>query len=162
MNTKQLLIGVLFAACFISMQSPGQNFWQVLAEVGFTSKKDKNGYQVETPVFSATLKSFHGKKVKLKGYVIPVSEVGDSDKFMLSSLPFNVCYFCGAAGPETVVEVESSEKIKFSSKAIWMEGILQLNDKDPDHHMFILKSARSISVTGTTMKDDPVVRQPSR
>ncbi len=162
MNTKQLLIGVLFAALFISVQAQGQNFWQVLAEVGFTSKKDKNGYQVETPVFSATLKSFNGKKVKLKGYVIPVSEVGDADKFMLSSLPFNVCYFCGAAGPETVVEVESSEKIKFSSKAIWMEGILQLNDKDPDHHMFILKSARTISVTGTAMKEETDVSQPSR
>jgi len=153
MYTKQLLIGVLFAALFISVQAQGQSFWQVLAEVGFKSKKDKNGYQVETPVFSATLKSWNGKKIKLKGYVIPVSEVGDSDKFMLSSLPFNVCYFCGAAGPETVIEVESTEKIKFSSKAIWMEGTLQLNDKDPDHHMFILKSAKSSATSGAAMKE---------
>jgi hypothetical protein len=150
---KQFLLGILFAALFIPAQVQAQNFWQTLAEVGFNSKKDKNGYQVETPVFSASLKQWNGKKVKLKGYVIPVSEVGDADKFMFSALPFNVCYFCGAAGPETVIEVESTEKIKFSSKPIWMEGILQLNDKDPDHHMYLLKSAKSISMPTQAHRD---------
>lgn len=150
MYLQQLLCGILFSALFIPTQIQSQNFWQVLAEVGFQSKKDKSGYQIETPVFSSTLKSWNGKKVKLKGYVVPVSEVGDTDKFMLSSLPFNVCYFCGAAGPETVIEVESTEKINFSSKAIWMEGTLQLNDKDPDHHMYQLKFARSISAPSST------------
>jgi hypothetical protein len=120
-----------------------KNFWHVLAEVGF--KKEKvNGYEMEVPIFSNHLKTWNGKKIKLKGFVIPAGEVGDESKFMFSSLPFNVCYFCGAAGPETIMEVESKEKIKFTSQAIWMEGILQLNDKDPNHHMYILKSANVI------------------
>jgi hypothetical protein len=135
---------VLFFFAFYA-NGQNQNFWQILAEVGYQSKRDKNGYQVEEPVFSKHLKSWNGKKIRLKGFVIPVNEVGDQDKFMLSSLPFNVCYFCGAAGPETVIEVESVEKIRFTSKAIWMEGTLQLNEKDPDRHMFILKAAHLIT-----------------
>jgi hypothetical protein len=55
-----------------------------------------------------------------------------------------VCYFCGAAGPETVVEVETDEKIKFSPDAIWMEGILRLNDRDPDHHIYLLQQAKVV------------------
>lgn len=139
-----LLVGLVLLLVSPESKGQSQNFWQVLAEVGFQSKKDKNGYQMEEPVFSKHLKSWNGKKIKLKGFVIPVNEVGDQDKFMLSSLPFNVCYFCGAAGPETVIEVESVEKVRFTSKPIWMEGTLQLNDKDPDRHMYILKAAHLI------------------
>jgi len=127
----------------LSTQSQDKNFWHTLAEVGF-KKEVRNGYEMEVPQFSKYLKTWNGKKIKLKGFVIPVGEVGDESKFMFSSLPFNVCYFCGAAGPETIVEVESKEKIKFTSKAIWMEGILQLNEKDPNHHIYILKSANVI------------------
>ena len=119
------------------------NFWQVLAEVGYKKTRLATG-EMEVPVFSNHLKSYNGKKIKLKGFVIPVSETGGESKFMLSSLPFNVCYFCGAAGPETIVEVETNQKVKFTSAAIWMEGILYLNEKDPDHHIYILKSAKTI------------------
>jgi hypothetical protein len=118
-----------------------ENFWRVLAEVSFKPITDKNGLGVEKPFFSDHLKSFHGKKVKLKGYIVPLNEVDGAATLMLSSLPFNTCYFCGGAGPETVLEIETTQPIKFSTKAIIIEGILMLNDSDPDHHIYILKSA---------------------
>jgi hypothetical protein len=143
----KLLIALCFAmGASTIVRGQNHNFWQVLAEVGFQTRKDANGNIIETPVFSKNLKSFNGKKVKLKGFVIPINEVGDQDKFMLSSLPFNVCYFCGAAGPETVIEVDSDDGIRFNSKAIWVEGYLYLNDNDPDHHMYMLKSAQLITL----------------
>ena len=124
---------------------PG-NFWQVLAEVHFENTMDKtNGYTIERPVFSKHLKTFQSKKVRLKGYMIPLEETGGGGKFMLSSLPFNVCYFCGAAGPETAVEIEMKDRPKFTTKPIVMEGFLFLNDSDPNHHIYILKSASVIS-----------------
>ncbi len=135
-----LLIGLALAEPLFTQN----NFWLVLAEVGFKREVIQGG-EMEVPVFSNHLKSWNGKKVRLKGFVIPVSEVGDESKFMLSSLPFNVCYFCGAAGPETIVEVETNRKVKFTSQAIWIEGILQLNEKDPDHHIYILKSANVVT-----------------
>jgi hypothetical protein len=142
---------LLIALCLVAgvstiCRAQNQNFWQVLAEVGFQTRKDASGTIIETPVFSKNLKSYHGKKIRLKGFIIPINEVGDQDKFMLSSLPFNVCYFCGAAGPETVVEVESDESIRFNTKAIWIEGYLFLNDSDPDHHMYVIKSAQLFSL----------------
>lgn len=133
-----LLLPVLLAAT----QAP--NFWQTLAQVHFETKRDKHGYDMEVPVFSQYLKTFHQKKVQLKGYIIPLSEVGGDGRFMLSSMPFNLCYFCGAAGPETVVEIDTQETIKFQTKPVVMEGMLWLNDRDPDHHLYILKSAKRL------------------
>lgn len=138
---------LLFTILFIgnSVYAQTENFWHTLAQVSFKNAKDANGYDVELPIFSKYLKSFNGKKVSIKGYVIPLEEVGGSGKFMLSSLPFNLCYFCGAAGPETVVEVETKEKVKFGMKQIVMEGIIVLNETDPNHHIYILKNAKLIN-----------------
>jgi hypothetical protein len=69
--------------------------------------------------------------------------IGRQD-YMISALPFNQCYFCGGAGPETVVEVQSKETVRFVTRQIAMEGILVLNASDPDHHMYILKEARLV------------------
>jgi hypothetical protein len=137
---KRLVVPLIISIVFPAFAQT-DNFWQVLAEVSFKSEEDKGGFTVERPLFSKYLKTFHGKKVKLKGYIIPIEESGGKGKFMLSALPFNVCYFCGAAGPETVVEVETKESVKFTTKQIMMEGLLHLNETDPDHHIYILKSA---------------------
>ncbi len=135
---------IFFLFLYSSGWAQDKNLWNVLADVSFQQRKDKAGYSVETPVFGTHLKKLQGQKIMLKGYIIPLQELAGQSKFMLSSLPFNLCYFCGAAGPETVVEVESKAKIKFVTKQVQLEGILILNDKDPDHHIYILKSASQI------------------
>lgn len=136
-------IQLLFLVSTISHAQ--ENFWHVLAEVGFETKMDASGkYEIEVPTFSKYLKTFNNKRVQLKGYIIPLSELGGQSEFMFSSLPFSMCYFCGSAGPETVVEIESKEKIKFTTSQVKIEGILVLNSSDPDHHMYILKSAKRI------------------
>ena len=136
----RLLLLVFFTTPCVAQH----NFWNTLAEVNMVKNKDAQGYEVEKPSFSNNLKSFNGKKIKLKGYVIPLNEVSNPGTFMFSSLPFNVCYFCGAAGPETVVELQTKSKIDFTTKPIVIEGVLQLNATDPDHHIYIVKSATII------------------
>lgn len=119
--------------------------WQLLAEVGFETKPSaQDGFEVDKPKFSKRLKEADGKKITLKGYLIPLSEVGSRQQYMLSLLPFSSCYFCGGAGPETVVELDTKEKIKFVTKQIVMEGTLVLNASDPDHHIFILRNPKII------------------
>ncbi len=132
----------MFVLTLLANGPTQDNYWQVLGEVSFVSEKDAQGFTIERPQFSKKLKTFQGKTIRLHGYIIPLEETGSQSKFMFSSLPFNVCYFCGAAGPETVVEVVTDRKIAFTTKKITMEGLLQLNDSDPDHHIYILKSAR--------------------
>jgi hypothetical protein len=139
---KRCFLFLLLGLLTIEANSQPDSFWHVLAQVNFKIEKDKNGYETEVPVFSNYLKTFQGKKIKLKGYVIPLDEVGPSGKFMLSALPFNLCYFCGAAGPETVVEVSTNDKVKFSSKPVVMEGILMLNATDPNKHIYVLQKAQ--------------------
>ncbi len=135
------ILVVVFCAQGVTAQ---ENFWNTLAEVGFKNSKDANGYEIEKPMFSQHLKTYNGKKIKLKGYIIPLNEVNNAGTSMFSALPFNVCYFCGAAGPETVVELQTNQRIRFTSKPIVIEGILELNEKDPDHHIYIVKSATAI------------------
>lgn len=127
-----------------NLVAQSSNFWNTLAQVHFKTKTHQDGYSIEYPVFSNHLRSFQGKEITLKGYMIPLEELGNQAKFMLSSVPFNVCFYCGAAGPETIVEVDTKLSIKFTTKPIVMKGKLYLNDADPEHHMYILKEAKII------------------
>ena len=138
------IFGLLFSLPLISAFICEQNYWQVLAEVRFSKTLDANGHEIDIPVFSARLQSYHGKEIMLEGYLIPLSETGAAS-YMFSKLPFNVCYFCGGAGPETVVELQTSKPIDFTSKRIACRGILLLNSKDPDHHIFILQNASIVT-----------------
>jgi len=140
---KTFLLSLLLLP--LTLASQEQNFWDTLARVRFENRKDKSGYDVEVPVFSPQLTVFNNKKISLKGYIIPLEELGGQGRFMLSSLPFNLCFFCGAAGPETVIEVQTPVKIPFTTKPIILEGTLVLNDKDPNHHMYILTAAKRLN-----------------
>jgi len=140
---KTFLLSLLLLP--LTLASQEQNFWDTLARVRFENRKDKSGYDVEVPVFSPQLSVFNNKKISLKGYIIPLEELGGQGRFMLSSLPFNLCFFCGAAGPETVIEVQTPVKIPFTTKPIILEGTLVLNDKDPNHHMYILTAAKRLN-----------------
>lgn len=134
---------IIFCCVTFFAQAQEVSGWQLLAEVTFETKAaDQNGFEVDLPKFSRRLKEADGKKITLKGYLIPLSELDGKQQYMLSSLPFNSCYFCGGAGPETVVELDLKEKINFVTKQIAMEGTLTLNASDPDHHIFILKNPK--------------------
>jgi hypothetical protein len=141
-----LLASIFLALPFLLMSLPGKaqsnhtNFWNTLADVTFYTKK-VDGYEIELPRFGSTLLQVQGKKIAIKGYLIPMSESGEKGKYMLSSLPFSSCFFCGAAGPETVIELLTNQKINFTENAVMVEGVLLLNDSDINHHMYILKNA---------------------
>lgn len=116
------------------------DMWQILSEVQYETKRsEKDEQEVDVPTFSKRLSSWNGKKMILKGYLIPLSEFGGKGEFMLSSLPFSNCFFCGGAGPETIVELKTKQSLKFTTARVSLEGILILNGDDPDHHMYIMK-----------------------
>lgn len=140
---KLLIIFFWLLASAVSAQQTDD--WKILSEVRFETKPaGEDGYEMDVPRFSDRLKGYNGKKIALKGYLIPLSEMGGKQAYMLSSLPFNSCYFCGGAGPETVIEIETKQTISFTTNQIILEGFFVLNDKDLDHHMYILKQAKRI------------------
>jgi hypothetical protein len=66
----------------------------------------------------------------------------------LSKFSYSSCYFCGAAGPESVIEIEAKNPIIYRmDKAIILEGTLRINRKkegqeyDPFRLLYILEDA---------------------
>lgn len=134
-----MLIGCLTLATSVVW---GQNVWQTLAKITYTKQYDElMGFKVDVPVFSADVKALAGKEVTLKGYIIPVEGYKGHKEFIFSAFPYNMCFFCGGAGPETVMEVFAKEPIQYQAESITLKGRLKLNDKDINQLMYILENA---------------------
>ncbi|MCF8275479.1 MAG: DUF3299 domain-containing protein [Flavobacteriales bacterium] len=115
-----------------SLSVSGQTLvgWNTFAQVKFHRQYSETfGFEVNVkpPEFSKELMALNGKEIKVKGYVIPVDvELG---MYMVSANPFANCFFCGNAGPETVVELFPNGKFpRFSTdQMVTFKGILQIN-----------------------------------
>lgn len=118
------------------------NYWKHMADVEIKIKPDPSGkYEVEYPIFGEKARTINGEMISLKGYMVPLKEFTGHRYFVLSAYPFNMCFFCGAAGPETVIEVYSKEEIEFTDDKIIISGRLKLNTDNPDHLMYLLEDA---------------------
>ena len=115
--------------------------WSTLARVTFTSEFDELlGLKVDRPVFAQALKDLDGRTITLRGYVIPTEGYKSHSEFIFSAYPYSMCFFCGGAGPETVVEVFADEPIDYSPDAIAITGTLRLNGDDPNALMYQLEN----------------------
>ncbi len=113
--------------------------WETLAEVRFSERLNQQ-YKMNFlyPVFGPRLRRLEGKEYIISGYVIPL-DVGEG-LYAISSNPYSACYFCGKAGPESVVSLKFVKKpgrIPLD-KYRTIRGVLQLNDIDPNNFIYIL------------------------
>ena len=119
-----LTSGLSFAQTTIS--------WNTFAQVKFYKEYSETfGFEVNVkpPEFSKELLALNGKEIKVKGYVIPIDvELG---MYMVSANPFANCFFCGNAGPETVVELFPNGQFpRFSTdQVVTFKGVLQINQQ---------------------------------
>lgn len=119
-------------------------YWKALEKVTYKKYFDKTlGLNVDKPVFSSEVKKLDDREVTIKGYIIPLESYEGQSYFVFSKFPYNMCFFCGGAGPETVMEVETRKgvEIKYTSKMITIKGKLRLNDDNIDRLMYILEDA---------------------
>ena len=124
--------------CF-SIQVGG---WELLEKANVVREYDDFLLQeVDRLKFTDEIRSKEGQKFTLEGFVIPLSTEGDQQYFVLSRFPYQSCFFCGAAGPETVVEVYSVKSIKTMDQKVRVTGILKLNEFDPLHLAYMLTDA---------------------
>lgn len=123
-------------------QAQGDNLWQSLADLTFKKEYDEMlGFKVDVPVFSPALKELEGQEVTIKGYIIPVEGYKSHTEFVFSAYPYNMCFFCGGAGPETVMEVYAAEAIKYTAEPVTIKGKLELNDSDINRLIYALNDA---------------------
>lgn len=118
--------------------------WQTLATTSFSLKKMnlKDGLEILFPKFSPSVKALNGKKISLKGFVIPLESVEGQTVIILSKYPNSSCFFCGASGPETVVQIELKKKLNLRLDQIKnFTGVFRLNDTDISKLNFIIEDA---------------------
>jgi len=121
-----------------------QSTWATLSMVTFEKKYDENmGFEVEVPTVNPIVKALDGKEIEVDGYIIPLEGKVKQSHFMLSSLPVNMCFFCGKAGPETAMQVfmDQSKTVSFSDEKIKVKGILRINESDSNGLLYTLENA---------------------
>jgi hypothetical protein len=145
---KKFLFLILLFSCYASAQAQKTAQiidWKVLAKVDFIDKyfpEFEAWYLI--PKFQEEVKALDQKPIIIKGYIIPMDVEGG--EYALSAYPFSACFFCGGAGPESVIKLELAEKTERfdTDDIITFSGTLELNDSDVDNFNYILKNCRPL------------------
>lgn len=144
----QLFMKTMLLICFLGLAAalPAQDSaWKTLAKI--TYKKEYNelmGFKVDVPVFSQDVKALEGKEVTIRGYIIPTEGYRSNTEFVFSAYPYNMCFFCGGAGPETVMEVYAKKPIAYTASPVTIKGRLHLNDDDISRLIYSLSDAEKV------------------
>lgn len=119
-----------------------ENVWKTLSKITYKKEYDEFlGFKIDKPVFAESVEAMEGQEVTVKGYIIPVEGYKSHTEFIFSAYPYNMCFFCGGAGPETVMEVESLEDVEYTAEQIVLKGKLKLNADDINRLMYLLVDA---------------------
>lgn len=117
--------------------------WDDLTDVNFTEKYVKSVDATYLfPEFGPGVKKYDGKEIIISGYMLVLDPKGDF--YVLSKGPFASCFFCGMAGPETIIEVQFKDKKHKRYKMddrVTLKGTLKLNKDDIEHCNYILTNA---------------------
>lgn len=92
--------------------------------------------------FPESAQMLAGELIQIDGYLIPLDQT--DFLFVLSQFPFSACFFCDAAGPETVIELwirPQTLKHYRMDQRVSVQGTLRLNADAPDHLYYILEKA---------------------
>jgi hypothetical protein len=140
-----LFITLTAGTAVYSQSSLKDNTWKTLSRITFKKQYDEVlGLKIDVPVFGLEVKSLEGKEVTVKGYIIPTDGYKSQKEFVFSAFPYSMCFFCGGAGPETVMEVVSKEPIKYTSEPIYLRGTLKLNGSDVNRLIYSLEKAEKL------------------
>lgn len=133
--------------CFLGILSwnnvsAQNNVWRTLAmikmEKQFSSMEE--GKELR---FGPLIKRMEGTEITVRGYIIPLSGKKGQSHFMFSAYPYSNCFFCGKAGPESVMEVfvKDDKKLDYSEKIIKLKGTFNIRSSDPNDIMYQLSDA---------------------
>jgi hypothetical protein len=139
---KRFAILLIPLLAFTFRIEPLQISWKRLSDVRFNRRLNKElSMYFLYPTFGPSVNALQGKEISIRGYMIPVDE--NDNLYVISAKPMAACFFCGGAGPESIIELQfRKKKQRFrTDEVVTVSGKLLLNTNDVDHLNYILKDA---------------------
>tara|TARA_R110002050_G_scaffold202106_2_gene337255 strand:+ start:4688 stop:5110 length:423 start_codon:yes stop_codon:yes gene_type:complete len=121
----KVFLSIIFFLSIFTSSAQKNLVWPVLAMTNYDQDPVSGLF---SPKFPSILSSkYEGQEVIISGYLIPLDVAANT--YALSKNPFSACFFCGNAGPETVVELKFKEDPgRFATdKFVPITGELRLN-----------------------------------
>ena len=118
--------------------------WIQFGQISFEINRTEEGtFSFPSPQFPQNIQDLNGQEVEIKGYVIPMDVEGTS--YALSAYPNSSCFFCGAAGQESIMRMELTDyRIRYGvDEYRTFKGILKLNHL-PNDLLYILTEAKEV------------------
>ncbi|GGD31982.1 hypothetical protein [Flavobacterium orientale] len=136
----------LQSASFLNLENPFQHTkpdtltWKLLGEIKYVKKPSKDYPDgVMFPIINSSLKQKGKKKIVMSGFIIPIDNVS----YALSKNVFASCFFCGQAGPETIMGIKfkgATPKLK-TDQYVTLEGVFRYNDNDVNDWIYHVDEA---------------------
>ena len=139
--TTRIILG-FFALSLLSFtyaDEPTKITWETLRDVTFKKKwSAEESMFILYPTFGQKVANLKDKEIILTGYMIPVDV--DANVYVLSANPYSSCFFCGGAGPESVVQIKFKKSTKRfnTDDRVTVKGTLKLNADDINELNYIL------------------------
>lgn len=114
--------------------------WKQLGAIKFLKKPHKDYPEgVMFPLVNTALKAKNKKKIAVSGFIVPI----DNTTYALSKNVFASCFFCGQAGPETIMGIKfkgGTPKLK-TDQYVTLEGNFRINENDIEDWIYHIEDA---------------------
>ncbi len=147
-----MMVRIFYIAlfCSISILALSQpSPWATLSIVDKTTTYDEFlGMEVVSVTPGPIAKTLNQKEIEISGYMIALDVKRKQSHFMFSRYPQNMCFFCGAAGPESAMQVfmANNVELEHTTDKIKIRGILNVQQGDPTGLIYTLTQANYIDV----------------
>lgn len=114
--------------------------WGLLGRIKYQNRSHKDYPDgVMYPQVNAELKAKKGKKITISGFIIPI----DNENYALSKNVFAQCFFCGQAGPETIMGIKFKDLKKRlkTDQYVTLEGTFRYNETDVEDWIYHIENA---------------------
>jgi len=139
---KYIFILVFFLVSNI-MNAQSRLNWQQLSDISIERIEDKENFiSYNEAKFGEDLLKLDSTEIYISGYLIPIDAMGLT--YALSRNPNASCFFCGGAGPETVVLLRikpENYKRYATDTRMTFSGRLKMNKNDKDSFIYVLYDA---------------------
>jgi hypothetical protein len=141
-STNSIHQAGFITSSFLYQTEPTELNWNILGDIKYVNRKDPRYGEISFPVVNAKLKVLQGKKITMTGFIVPV----DTKNYALSKNVFASCFFCGQAGPETIMGITfkgETPKLK-TDQYVTLEGTFRYNENDVDDWIYHIENATII------------------